>query len=488
MKTRIDMKNVLIVLFALLSISSAFSQRVLTLDDAMEIAMKNSPDIQRSQFNLERSQESLNAQKAALKSKFSLSVNPFGYSNTRQFNNFYNTWNTNETKYSSTSFQVVQPLVWTDGTLSLNNKFQWQDAYSEFQNERNKSFSNDLYLNYNQPIFTYNRTKLALKELELDLENTTLSYDIQKLSLEYQITQSFYDVYKQKLSHQIALEEMANSQESYNIIKNKVDAGLSAMEELYQAELNLANAKSTVQNQQVTLEYALDNFKQISGIPIEEEVDVTADVSHTPVAVDLQKALETGLANRMELRQSAINIENSYADLVQTMALNEFKGEVDLTYGLIGTDERFNDMYGQPTKNQAVVLSFEVPLFDWGEKKSRVKAQEAVLKSRRLTLETDKTGIVIEIRQAYRSLQNLQIQVEIAQQSIKNAQLTYDINLERYENGDLTSMDLNLYQVQLSEQKVGLVTALINYKLALLDLKIKSLWDFVKNEAVIHKS
>ncbi|NIA31370.1 MAG: TolC family protein, partial [Actinobacteria bacterium] len=75
--------------------------------------------------------------------------------------------------------------------------------------------------------------------------------------------------------------------------------------------------------------------------------------------------------------------------------------------------------------------------------------------------------------------------IEIARQNIKNAQLTYDINLERYKNGDLTSMDLNLYQTQLSEQKLGLVEALINYKLALLDLKIKSLWDFEKNCAVL---
>ena len=82
-------------------------------------------------------------------------------------------------------------------------------------------------------------------------------------------------------------------------------------------------------------------------------------------------------------------------------------------------------------------------------------------------------------------MQNQTIQIEIARQNVRNAELTYDINLERYKNGDLTSMDLNLYQTQLSEQKLGLVEALINYKLALLDLKIKSLWDFEKNRAVL---
>ena len=67
---------------------------------------------------------------------------------------------------------------------------------------------------------------------------------------------------------------------------------------------------------------------------------------------------------------------------------------------------------------------------------------------------------------------------------MRNAELTYEINLERYKNGDLSSMDLNLYQEQLSRQKMGLVGALIDYKLALLDLKTQSLWDFEKNEPV----
>ncbi len=46
-------------------------------------------------------------------------------------------------------------------------------------------------------------------------------------------------------------------------------------------------------------------------------------------------------------------------------------------------------------------------------------------------------------------------------------------------------MDLNLVQNQLSQRKIGLVNALINYKMALLDIKIESLWDFEKDRPVI---
>ena len=92
---------------------------------------------------------------------------------------------------------------------------------------------------------------------------------------------------------------------------------------------------------------------------------------------------------------------------------------------------------------------------------------------------------MIGIRRAYRNVQNQVIQIELAVENVESAQLTYDINLERYRNGDLTSMDLNLFQNQLSQRKIGLVNAMINYKLSLLDLKIESLWDFEKNQPAL---
>ncbi|MCR4439484.1 MAG: TolC family protein [bacterium] len=464
---------------------AAQGQRVLTLQEALDIAMQQSPDIQRSQLNLQRSSESLNAQKAALKSQFSLSITPADYRNERVFNSFFSRWNTNETKTSSGTFTISQPIKWTDGTLALINRFAWQDAYSEFQHTRSKTFSNNLYLSWQQPIFTYNRTEMALRRLELDLEDAALSYAIRKLALERSVAQAFFDVYRNKMSLEIAREELANQGQSYQIIKNKVDAGLSALEELYQAELNLSTSKSNVENKQVALENSLDSFKQLIGVSLFEEIAVQADITHQPVQVDLQKALDHGLQWRMELRQARIDIETSQFDLVQASATNEFRGDVTVSYGVIGTDERLANIYEVPTKNQRFSLSLEIPLWDWGEKKSRIKSAEAVVKTRELSLEEERNNILIAIRQVYRNLQNLESQIEIARQNVRNAQLTYDINLERYKNGDLTSMDLQLYQNQLSQKKLALVDGLISYKIELLNMKIQSLWDFERNESVV---
>ena len=165
--------------------------------------------------------------------------------------------------------------------------------------------------------------------------------------------------------------------------------------------------------------------------------------------------------------------------------MNEFKGNVSVAVGLFGDDEKLQNIYSSPTDNQQVSVSFEIPIWDWGEKKARLKAAEAAMQSQELYLEDESNNIIINIRTIYRNLQNLLTQIEIADQNQKNAELTYEINLERYRNGDLTSMDLSLFQNQLSEKKIAYSRALINYKIELLNLKIQSLWDFVENKSIV---
>ena len=473
-----------LVVVPLLYVSSLRAQQPLTFEDALQIAKTNSPDIQQARLSLERSQELLNAQEASLKSRFSLNVNPITYSHDQTFDRFNNVWNTSELKSSSGLFIVSQPLVWTDGILELRNQLTWQDAYSEFQGAVNKSYSNNLFLAYNQPIFTYNRTKLALQEVQLDNENALLNYRIRELLLERQVAQRFYTAYQSKMSLLVAKEDYQNRIQSYQIIKNKVDAGLTAQEELYQAELNMTSSKSQVQNQQVALDNALDELKHLIGTSLFDDITVVADISMDSIDVDLQKALDHGLKNRLELEQRNIDIELARANLTRSTATNEFRGDISLTYGIIGNNEELANIYEKPTQNQKVSLSFEIPIWDWGERESRINAAQSSIKRSEVSLADEKNLIIIAIRQAYRSLQNHMIQVELERQNVRTAQLTYDINLERYENGDLTSMDLNLVQNQLSQRKIGLINAMISYKMDLLDLKIESLWDFEKNKPV----
>ena len=477
-------------LWALLLSSSfsAKSQIALTMERALEIASVNSPDIQTSLMNLERSKLNLLAQRASLNSKFSLDFNPVTSSKNRSFDNRLSQWYTNESFSSMGTFRVVQPILWTDGSISLVNSFGWQDNKSQLtssSSNENKSFQNNLYLSLSQPLFTYNRTKMALNELELDYENSMIAYALQQLSMERNITSSFYTVYTAQSNLQISEDALESAKKSYEIIKNKVDADLAAKDELFQAELNLSTAMSSVEDAIVTVENSKDQLKQRLGMPLDEDFSVVTEVNVEKVYINLKHAVESAMHSRLELRQRQITTKQLEFQMIQTKALNEFKGDVSLSIGIMGDNEAFGKIYEHPTQNPRVAVSFSVPIFDWVERNANITSQETAMKINVLQGQEEEKTIEMDVRQTYRSLENDYRQIEIARQNVKNAQLTYDLNLERYRNGDLSGMEMSQFENQLSSKKMSLVQAMINYKIDLLNLRILTLYDFSANKSIM---
>lgn len=485
-RLRIRFSCMLLLLAGVSLFSYMSAQAPMTIQQALDIAEENNPDMRAAKLNLERYQYNLVAQRASLKSRFSLDLDPINYSRSRRFDNRLSQWYTNETLATSGTFMISQPILFTDGEVSLINTFGWQDNQStvEGMDNSNRAFSNDLYLRFNQPIFTYNRRKMEMQQIEFDYENAGIRYALQRLNMERSITNQFYTVFMAQSNLSISREELANTEQSFEIIRNKVEADLSAREELYQAELNLANAQSTVEERIVSLENAKDQLKQTLGMPLHEDIEVTVEIEVSPLAIDLLQAVQSGLNSRMELRQREIDIKLAELQMIQTKSLNEFRGDISLSVGIIGDHQRFENIYDNPTQNPRVAISLTVPIFDWGEKKARVRAQEVAQTLAKLEQENLRVDIELEVRQTWRRLENLRTQIDIAEKSVRNAQLTYDINLTRYREGDLTGMEISQFQTQLSNRRMAYSQALINYKIELLNLKILTLYDF-ENEIPI---
>lgn len=486
----------LILACLLISQGNLFSQnipdgqtKILTLEESMEIAGKNSPAIQKSKLNMEKNKEYLKAQIASLKSRFFLDVSPVNFSREQRYDERFSQWYTSENKGASASFVVSQPVKFTDGLFTIRNDFGYQDNYSEANSTtyKDKGYNNSLYLQYDQPVFTYNRLKLNLDRIRLNLETATMAYAIEMLNMEYQVNQAFYSVYQRQSAVQIAEEEFANQKVSIEIIKSKVEAGLSAQEELLQAELNYATSESDLDNRRVELDNARDQFKLLIGMSLYDDISVVSDIEFELVYVNLDKAIENGLSNRLELIQRNIDIKMSEFNLTETSSENEFRGDVSLAVGVMGNNSDFGRIYDKPTNSPSFGVTFSIPLFDWGQRKAKIKAAEIEIESRQIDLDDQKNNIIINIRKTYRNLQNLVNQIDIARQNEKNAQLTYDINLERYQNGDLTSIDLQRFQNQLSTKKTSRVNALIDYKLEIINMKVQSLWDFENDKSFIPK-
>ena len=466
------------------------AQVLLDMEKALDIAILNSPTMQQVELDLLRNQELLNAQRARLKSQFGLVLDPFEYERSNRFDRRTSEWFLNESASSTGTFSINQRILPTDGTISLRNTFWYDYNNSESASAVDpisRTWNNRLYLELSQPIFTYNRTKVELERVELSYETALLRYLLQRLSLERNVAQTFYAVYSMQMRLNIANEELKNNLESHEIIKNKVGGGLLALEELYQSEVNLATSRSTVYTSELNLQNAMDELKVVIGMPFSDEFELMTVIKADSVHVDPVMAINHALKNRMELRLRAIDIENSMFNLKDAKTVNEFAGSISASFGIQANNEDLNQLFHNPTNTPSVGLTLNIPIFDWGERKSEIKAAEAQVKSTEIDLEIEKIDIQSNVRSIVRSIKNLENQIVIQEVTVENAELTYDINLERYRNGDLTSLDLGIIQNQLSDRKMALTNAIIDYKLELLNLKIQTLYDFEYQVPIIPK-
>ncbi len=480
-------KHVLLTAVAILAVNTLQAQRVLTMDDAINISIESSPDLLTAELQLQRSEKLLSAQRASLKTQFKLNVDPIDYSNNRYLDAYTSEWYGNESFSSMGTFSISQPIVWTGATVSLNNKFGWQSSSSSTDSGysySSQSFSNSLYLSIDQPLFTYNDTKYELLTIEMDYENQRISYALTRLSLEQQIISRFYSVFMAQENLRVAQDEMDNAQQSYDIIAEKVRLDMVSRSELFQAEINLSDAESTLATREVSLESAKDNLTQLIGMPIGTEFAVDAEIIDNPVSIDLELAKEHALTNRLELKQREITNKNAEITLLQVKDNNSFQGELSLSIGVMGDNPAFEDIYITPTSSPSVNLSFSIPIFDWGARKDKITAQKLQIAINKIDEEQELIDIELEVLTSYRSLNNYIKQIEIAKKSVDNAQQTYDLNVEYYRAGEITGMEMNEVQTQLSNQKISLAQAMVDYKLELINLKCITLYDFEKREPI----
>ena len=191
------------------------------------------------------------------------------------------------------------------------NRFSYDYSFTESAfatDPLSKTFNNRLYLQFTQPIFTYNRTRMETETLELEYEASLIRYLLMRLALERDVAVEFYAVYSNQMRLEIAREDMKNNEESYEIISNKVDGGLLALEELYQAEVNLATSHSGVFTAELNLANSLDQFKVLIGLPLDTTLMIAAEIIADTIPVNQELAISHALNNRMELRERQIDM------------------------------------------------------------------------------------------------------------------------------------------------------------------------------------
>ena len=492
------------VVFILFSADSK-AQYVLTLQDAIKIALEESYDKKSLLLSLTESEESYKAAKYRFRTQVEMDLSVPSWSeriSPVQVANSIPIYSRFGTMRMSGELSIRQPLP-TDGYISLRSQLYQSNESIDFADTtetlKGKTFFSSIGLVLNQPLFTYNRLKTELKRNELNYERASHQLTRLQLDIVYDVTQSFFSLYRAARTRDISKETLEQNKQVYDLAKLKFEAGLIPEVEALQMEVDYVSTQADHMGAEANLESQQDQFKLDIGLQLSDDVTVNTNIDFLPFDINLEKALEKGLAQRTEIREQEINIELQRLRVTEIDANSEISANLRAFYDLTGvsdpylpydtgTGDLFNssweDLKHRP-RNRGVTLTFSVPIWDWGVNKAEVTSAQATLRRNELLLSERSKQIESSIREAVRRVKEAKNRLNVLQKNQEVAQRGYDISLERFNNGEITSQDLALNNSRLTSAKMQYLGAFINYQLSVADLKRMTLWDFENDLPVV---
>ena len=482
---------------------------VLDIDESIDIALEQSYNIKRLRESVKWAERNLWAAKA-------------GYRTNVQSSLYTPVWEEgfklveivggNPVPKQQGSFQVrgvldvIQPMPWLPlggGNLTFRSEaYQLNSWTPDPLNPDIDLKSNRFYTSVsaivNKPLFTINTLALNLKQAELSYERQSRVFKRSELDLVYQVTQAFYRLYRFSEQYNINKENVDRQQEIYQTTKNKFEAGLIAEVDAMQAEVDLIQFQNELKSSEGRLQEQEAAFKQLIGIPLERKIRVITELELKPISIDVSRAVQFALQNRSEIVEKELDIENRKINIQEIDARVSVKGNLMGYYRLAG----FSDptlSWGTPTgdlaesswevlkktPNRGVTFTLEIPIWDWGKNRAEVQAEEANLKRDQLELDDLNITIQREVQDVVRNVYQTYDRVQMLEKSNDVSRRSFEISLQRFANGDITSTELARASDQLNTSRLSYLSAYNDYKLALADLKRKTLYDFENNRSLV---
>ena len=471
MSYHINIKRLYIWLavFSFIPISGLYAgdSRILTLEESINIGLESSVDIRRYQELLNRDQEYVRATRANLKSNANISFEIPAFEQSvegiKDIEGFTHYAYTTNTKWRSI-LNINQPLP-TNGNVSVN-----YDFFYHIQKSQLNKYSNYLYLKFEQPIFTPNTLSMGIRRAEIGYERTELQYTERKLNLIYNITSNYFNCFYHTINTGIGERAVSRLNNAYRASQSLFADGKLEETDVLQLEIELSKARDEVLSSQSNRDRNLNSFKQLIGIPAEENIQVDTTINYNSIKLDEAKIVAEGIKRSTGIKLHEMEREENEMRKVDADRESEFKGSIVATYGLDKKDPEFDHSYRNFDKTQSLMMQFYLPIWDWGKNQARIAAAEAQIRSSVIQVEQNKNNVIRGLRDRINDLKNHIRRLDILSKSSVIAKRNYDISLKYFLENRIKSQELILTQNQLAETEESFVEAYYDYQIALADL------------------
>lgn len=386
------------------------------------------------------------------------------------------------TNESNVNFRLTQNIAATGGEIFINSSLSRADDFAE---DRMVFSGNPVEIGINQPLFSFNSLYWNKKIEPLRYEESKRQYaeDLENISVN--ITREFFNLMLAQISQQIALKNLANNDTIYKIAKGRYNLGKIGEDQLLQLELSVMNARQEVAQAKLDLQTYSLRLRSFAGMNIEGGFELILPENIPQFMVSEELALEEAFRNRQDA--VAFRRRQLEADMEIARAKGNAGLQMDIfaRVGLSNLGDTFRDVYSEPGNHQVARVGFEIPVLDWGRRKSSVKTAEANQKLVQYTVAMDEINFREEVLTQVRQLNMLRESIKISRKADEIANKRYEIAKMRYLIGKIDITNLNIALTEKDEAKRNYIQSLRDFWIAYYNLRRITLYNFEENVPIV---
>jgi outer membrane protein TolC len=398
--------------------------QVVTLEEAIELAYVNNPDLQVALLELERSQATLDEARAALAPTVSAS---------------------SDLTFQERSSTTVLGLPVGDSSLDgrLNGALQ---------------------VDYD--IFTAGQRSATIRAAESQVRFSELEIERRQEVLRLTTANLYYAL--QDATEQIRINQAFLDEASRNLRDNRIrqEEGVGTRFDVLRAEVQFANARQALIQSQSQQRITQRDLARFLNLP------TTLNIQATPVekagswSLTLEESIVLAFQNRADLEQQLAQRELSEQQAIAARAALGPRVSLFANYSLsdILDADNFRDTYSFGAR-----VNFT--LFDGGAANARGRQQDRAAEIAEQRFAETLDQVRFDVEEAYFNLQANQENIDTARVAVNQAQEALRLANLRLDAGVGTQLDVLTAQSELTQAEGNLVTALLGYNRALAALQ-----------------
>ncbi|MBQ2007965.1 MAG: TolC family protein [Alistipes sp.] len=400
--------------------SSQQGALVLTLDDALKIALSESPTVQIADQTIQAKKYAKKGTYAALWPEISASASYQRYIEKPSFHIMGQTVKMGTTNTMAGGFSAAMPFI---------NAQLWKSL------------------------------KLSGMDVELAVEQARSS----RIDMIEQVSKAFYQVLLAKDSYEVYKRVYDNAAENHKIVEKRYSVGQVSEYDFIRSQVNVANAEPNVFNAENTIALALWQLKALLGMDLDVLVDCAGTLADYEAQMSAQIDSQNGLVNNSTLKQLDIQERMLTQNLKIQRAANLPTLAGSINYQWTAMDETMKISNFNWMGSSTAAFSLNVPIFSGGKRRAAINQAKIDLAKMQLQREDAERQLRMAAMSYYSSMQTNLKQYHAASQTISQAKRGYDIAVKRYEVGSGTLVEIDNSQLAYTQAELSRSNAIYNY-------------------------